>query len=121
VLRPVPAVQAELERYAALARQAPERWHARLRRFLVLGPARWGAGRRVARAIALVAPADSVSARRQLAALAARADDTLRAMQRVAQFRAYERLFSLWHVLHIPFVFMLVVSAIVHVVAVHMY
>ncbi len=45
----------------------------------------------------------------------------LRELQDVAQFRAYERLFSLWHVLHVPFVYMLVLSAIVHVVAVHMY
>ena len=45
----------------------------------------------------------------------------LRELREVAQFRTYERLFSLWHVLHVPFVFMLVFSAIVHVVAVHMY
>ncbi len=45
----------------------------------------------------------------------------LRELQEVAQFRTYERLFSLWHVLHVPFVFMLVFSAIVHVVAVYMY
>lgn len=40
---------------------------------------------------------------------------------RVAQFTAYERLFSLWHVAHIPFVYLLVFSAIVHVIAVHAY
>lgn len=40
---------------------------------------------------------------------------------RVAQYTAYERLFSLWHVAHIPFVYLLVVSAIVHVFAVHIY
>jgi hypothetical protein len=45
----------------------------------------------------------------------------LGALQDVAQFRVYERLFSLWHVLHVPFVYMLVICAIVHVVAVHMY
>ena len=45
----------------------------------------------------------------------------LRELQEVAQFRTYERLFSLWHVLHVPFVFMLVFSAVVHVVYVHMY
>ena len=45
----------------------------------------------------------------------------LGALQDVAQFRIYERLFSLWHVLHVPFVYMLVICAIVHVVAVHMY
>lgn len=45
----------------------------------------------------------------------------LRAAQRVAQFGVFERLFSWWHVLHVPLVYMLVLSAIAHVVAVHMY
>jgi len=39
----------------------------------------------------------------------------------VARFSAYERLFSLWHILHVPFVFMLIISGIVHVISVHMY
>jgi hypothetical protein len=47
--------------------------------------------------------------------------DTLQGIQLAAQFSAYERLFSLWHVLHIPFVYIFVFSAIVHVVAVHTY
>lgn len=41
--------------------------------------------------------------------------------QAVAQFATYERIFALWHVLHIPLVYMLVLSSIFHVVAVHMY
>jgi hypothetical protein len=45
----------------------------------------------------------------------------IRAVQQVAQFGAYERLFSMWHVLHVPFLYMLVLSAIAHVIAVHMY
>ena len=45
----------------------------------------------------------------------------LHAVTRVAQYTAYERLFSLWHVAHIPFVYLLLISAIVHVVAVHAY
>ena len=45
----------------------------------------------------------------------------LRAVQRVAQFGVFERLFSWWHVLHVPLVYMMVLSAIAHVVAVHMY
>jgi len=45
----------------------------------------------------------------------------LNAVTRVAQFTAYERLFSLWHVAHIPFVYLLLISAVVHVVAVHAY
>lgn len=40
---------------------------------------------------------------------------------RVAQFSAYERLFALWHVAHVPFVYLLVISAVVHVFAVHAY
>jgi hypothetical protein len=45
----------------------------------------------------------------------------LGAVQRVAQLAVFERLFSVWHVLHVPLVYMLVLSAIAHVVAVHMY
>ena len=40
---------------------------------------------------------------------------------RVAQFTLYERMFSLWHVLHMPLFFMMVISALLHVLAVHMY
>jgi hypothetical protein len=42
-------------------------------------------------------------------------------IRRVAEFGFYERLFSLWHVLHLPFFYMLVLSATIHVIAVHMY
>ncbi|MEO8676263.1 MAG: hypothetical protein ABI569_11825 [Casimicrobiaceae bacterium] len=42
-------------------------------------------------------------------------------VQRVAQFGVFERLFSWWHVLHVPLVYMMVLAAIAHVVAVHMY
>lgn len=40
---------------------------------------------------------------------------------RVAQFSLYERLFALWHILHLPIFVLMVLSAIVHVLAVHMY
>ncbi len=45
----------------------------------------------------------------------------LKEAQAVAQFSTYERIFALWHVLHIPLVYMLVLSSVFHVVAVHMY
>lgn len=48
-------------------------------------------------------------------------DRYLNAVVRVAQFTAYERAFSLWHVAHLPFVYLLVISAVVHVIAVHAY
>jgi hypothetical protein len=45
----------------------------------------------------------------------------LRQIRRVAELGSYERLFSLWHVFHLPFFYILVVTALVHVLAVHMY
>lgn len=42
-------------------------------------------------------------------------------VQRAAQFAAYDRIFSLWHVLHVPLVYMLAATAVFHVIAVHMY
>lgn len=64
---------------------------------------------------------DHGKTRRRLAAAKRLVRTYLQGVQRVAQFNTYERLFSLWHVLHVPLVYMLVFSAIAHVVAVHMY
>lgn len=38
-----------------------------------------------------------------------------------AQFQAFDSVFAMWHALHIPLVALLALSAVVHVVAVHMY
>lgn len=45
----------------------------------------------------------------------------LKAVRDTAQFHTYERLFSWWHVFHIPLVYMMVFSAFYHVYAVHAY
>ena len=45
----------------------------------------------------------------------------LRRVRRVAEFTAYDRLFALWHKLHLPFFVSLVISVIVHVAVVHLY
>ena len=45
----------------------------------------------------------------------------LLAVKRVSEYGVYCRIFSWWHILHIPLFAMLVVTAIVHVIAVHMY
>ena len=44
-----------------------------------------------------------------------------RLMRQVATFSLYERLFSLWHIFHMPLFLLLIISALVHVLAVHMY
>ncbi len=45
----------------------------------------------------------------------------LKRVRRVAAFAAYDRLFALWHKVHLPFFYLLIVTAIVHVIAVHIY
>jgi hypothetical protein len=42
-------------------------------------------------------------------------------LHRIAVFRVYERLFSLWHILHLPLFIMMIITAVVHIFAVHMY
>lgn len=48
-------------------------------------------------------------------------DDRLAATRRVVEFGAFERLFSLWHALHLPLFLMLLIAGIAHVIAVHVY
>ncbi len=45
----------------------------------------------------------------------------MKATREVAEFRIYERLFSVWHVLHVPLFLMLIAAGIVHVISVHVY
>jgi len=42
-------------------------------------------------------------------------------LRRIVVFRVYERLFSLWHILHFPLFIMMLITAVVHIFAVHMY
>ena len=43
------------------------------------------------------------------------------AARRVARFSLYERLFALWHILHMPLFVMLLITAVIHILAVHLY
>jgi hypothetical protein len=49
------------------------------------------------------------------------AEARLAAARRVAEFQSCERLFGLWHVLHLPLFGMLLVAGIAHVIAVNLY
>jgi hypothetical protein len=73
------------------------------------------------RAAARKSPTIATQRKRLRKAAAAYIDKRLVATRRVAEFQAYERLFSLWHALHLPLIFMLVVAAVVHIIAVHVY
>jgi hypothetical protein len=73
------------------------------------------------RAAARTSPSVAEHKRRLRKLAGAYIDQRLAATRRVAEFQAYERLFSLWHALHLPLIFMLIVAAVVHIVAVHVY
>lgn len=106
-LRGSPELRHEMERFLTLAAAEPANWHQRMAHFVTLGWRRtltWRRVRRTARGPVLQT-----------------IDRTLRAAQQAAQFSSYERLFALWHIVHIPFLCLLVITAIIHVVAVHAY
>lgn len=50
-----------------------------------------------------------------------RIDEYLDALVKASQLSVWEKLFSYWHIVHIPFLYLLVFSGVVHVIAVHMY
>jgi hypothetical protein len=45
----------------------------------------------------------------------------LDAQRRVAEYRLYAKLFSFWHLLHVPMFIMLIIAGTVHIIAVHVY
>jgi hypothetical protein len=95
----------------------------------LLGPAiAWRARREMHRQIRgsalLHAPGPDAapqSMRRATAAAEQLARRHIDLVRRVAELGSYERLFALWHLLHLPLFFMLLVAGIAHVIAVHLY
>jgi hypothetical protein len=86
--------------------------------------ARWqlhGYVRRGLRASARTSTVIAAESKRLRRTANAYVDRRLSATRRVAAFEGYERLFSLWHALHIPLIFMLIIAAVVHVIAVNVY
>jgi hypothetical protein len=81
----------------------------------------WVTARRELKARASESTAVARDYRRLRKASSAYVRRFVRLTGRVAQFTLYEKMFSLWHVLHMPFFFMMVISALLHVLAVHMY
>lgn len=47
--------------------------------------------------------------------------DHLSQARQVARFNSFERLFSLWHIVHVPFFIMMILAGLFHVFAVHLY
>lgn len=123
-----PLVEARLERFAQRVELIGREGLRKPWRFFLLGALvwieRWRSSREVTELLRQRAVAEGWTqtklARRARAARSLVAQ-YLRTVQRLAQFTVFERLFSWWHVLHVPLVYMLVLTAIAHVIAVHMY
>lgn len=106
------AAKNALESFEAFAQRTPRGFLARGLKFVAIGLRRYWTAWRIRRGLASLAAHGRI---------AVQIDGYLLGLQRVAQFSIYERLFSIWHLLHIPFVALLVLSVIFHVLAVHMY
>ncbi len=124
----VPGVEKQLMEFQAFALGKRKDLGAELARFVVLGVRRHGVYRQCRRdlEVALRGSAaargwDAAKYQRRLKAASGLVREYLSASQRVAEFGVYDRLLQLWHVAHVPLVYLLVISAIAHVVAVHMY
>ncbi|MGC2519370.1 MAG: hypothetical protein WA373_09740 [Burkholderiales bacterium] len=123
-----PKIEPILKQFFELAQSAPANPLARAWRFATFGWRNERAWRKCRKELKIVVRANLRSGRWRREEAVRRYQEArgkiwryLALSKRVAQFRSYERLFSLWHVAHIPFVYMLAASAVVHVVAVHMY
>jgi len=89
-----------------------------------LAAARWRVRGEIKEAILKASQRDRVIAWNapRIAQVARRyADRRLEAGRRMTEYQTYAQLFSLWHVLHIPLFFILLIAGIVHVIAINVY
>ena len=77
--------------------------------------------RRIKSAIKIAGKRRKSSAVKELRAHLVLCDRYFQRIEQAAELSFYERLFSAWHVLHLPLFFLLIFTAVIHVVAVHLY
>ena len=107
-------VMREINAFEAYAFKKEKLFLASAWKFFAMPFVRSGASKRCVKTLSVLDKAGA-------APVGALISDYLGEIERVSKFHAYERIFSLWHVLHIPLVYLLVATAIFHVLAVHMY
>jgi hypothetical protein len=109
--------------------EPPKSFGGRFLHLLTGGPrlaaARWLVRREIKRAVNFALRRESAVIAQHAPRIAAvsrsYAYRRLEAGRRMAEYQMYARLFSLWHVLHIPLFFMLLIAGIVHVIAINVY
>lgn len=125
----LPGLLQTIERVESRYVEPPKRAYLRLPHLLV-GGIRMAIARRiirreteraVKRAQVEQSPLVAAHARRLAGAACAYGLRRLDAGRRLAEYRLYARLFSYWHVLHLPLFFMLLVAGFAHVVAINIY
>ena len=123
-----PRVEVRLKAFGALAHEHPRGLIPGMWRFMTLGIRARVARSRCMREVRSILRKSAKERgwereklRRRLSSANRVLKDYFDTARNAAQFQTYERMFSLWHVLHVPFVFMLAISGVVHVIAVHMY
>jgi len=123
-----PELRAQLEALDALALPLPASVLRSAWLLVSLQVQRWRYGRALRKTIRATYQREAetrgwnarVRAQRQRAAEQAVVKH-MRMTQTVATFNFYDRLFALWHVLHLPLFFFLFLAAIAHIIAVHLY
>lgn len=128
ILMEAPAIGEKLKQFRDMASDRGGSFFPRIWKFMTLGWQRRKLGiychQELRRAVDFLAQSqgwDSMQRERHWQGVAAKVSDYLSAVQQATQYSAYERLFRWWHVLHTPFVWLLGISAVIHVVAVNMY
>lgn len=126
-----PEVEKSLDDFRARAESYAKQPKVMITHFVAIGfQARrlsWSLSREVRRVLRTQAKAQNYSAAQRadmeklIHDYREKIESYLKAMRNVAQFGTYERLFSWWHIFHIPLVYMMVFSAFYHVYAVHAY
>lgn len=119
-----PAVEERLRAFHSMATRHDGHIVVRAVRFMTIGlHAKWARWQclRLLRKIETQHRARSSTAAKLSAEAGKLVTSYLSTVQNVAQFKTFERMFSLWHILHIPIVYTLAASAVFHVIAVHMY
>jgi hypothetical protein len=123
-----PLVEARLLAFEQRELQAGSGWVTAVRRIALLPLLRWVAYRHCVaearlrlRALAIGLKWSDKDLQQRERRAVTLINRYLEAVVRVAQYTAYQRMFALWHLAHLPFVYLLVISACVHVIAVHAY
>jgi len=123
LLDSMPEVKQEVIHFVSLVSKKPAGLWQRTFHFMTLGTRRYFTELRIRRSLAAAIKntAGNAASATTIKALLKTIHATMKATQTTVQFATYERLFSLWHAVHVPFLILLVLTGIVHVVAVHVY